>query len=156
MFVVSLKSPASRIAWTGVAVLGLTAIHHAYGAAIYDAAFRSHVVLVALPVGAALLALAWGAERLGGGARRWSGRLLVGLALLFPVLGFGVFEGVYNHGLRLALFASGDPGDLASSLFPAGLYEVPSDVWFELTGLAQILAAAALAWRLWRDTPHVI
>jgi peroxiredoxin len=74
------------------------------------------------------------------------------LILLFPVGAIGLYEGGYNHVLKnLTYFIGGEAQ--ARALFPPPLYEMPRDVFFEATGVAQLplsIAPALLTLRLFR------
>ena len=131
------------------ATLLLTVVHHVYGAVRYATPFRAHGAAVALAVAGVLAALAWARRRApgrpAGRVAGWAAALLV---LVVPVLTVGAFEGVYNHVLKVALYLGGAPGGLLPILFPPPVYQPPDDVWFELTGVLQVVPAAlaAAAW----------
>lgn len=130
-----------KVAASSNFVLVLTAIHHLYGAQLYGTPWRSHVVYFSIPAAiliAALLFLAWRYEARTFG---WAAaRLGILLALIFPIGLIGVFEGGYNHLLKNGLYFSGAT-DLVRHLFPQPDYELPNDVFFEVTGVAQLFAA---------------
>ena len=132
---------------TGVMVL--TIVHHAYGAAIYPAAFRGHVALIGIPVTLAIIAATMLSIRPGWPAQL-ARRAAIILMTLVPVLGVGLYEGLYNHVLKNAVYVVGLYDQLGGSLFPATLYERPDDWLFEISGMAQFLAAMFAATRIWR------
>jgi hypothetical protein len=70
---------------------------------------------------------------------RW---VLMLVTLALPVLGVGLFEGGYNHALKVVLYFAGVSESALRLLFPAPTYELPNDVWFEVTGVLQL----ALGW----------
>ena len=131
-----LKAGASSIF-----VLVLTSIHHLYGALIYDTPWRMHVVYFSIPAAiliASFLFLAWRYRgKTFGRTAAWLG---VVLALVFPVGLIGIYEGGYNHLVKNILYFSGAT-DLVNQLFPPPNYELPNDLFFELTGIAQLFAA---------------
>lgn len=138
------------------AVLILTAVHHFYGAAIYDTPWRNHIAVIVLPVLAVMIA-AYGFHRWR--PLTWLGRacmrLFMVLTLVVPIAWIGFFEGGYNHVLKNILFFGGLPQAALERLFPPPRYEMPDDLWFELTGVAQFfiaLAAARYVFRLWRQS----
>jgi hypothetical protein len=102
-----------------------------------------HGALFALAVALVLLA---GFRALRGRATGPAGRaawvLLAGLAVVTSVLGVGLFEGLYNHVLKDALFLGGASRELLLRMFPPPRYELPDDLWFELSGVLQVLPAA--------------
>jgi peroxiredoxin len=131
-----------------VAVLMLTNVHHVYGAYVYATPWRAHVLLLTVPTMMIILA-----------SRRWllrsptnrGARWVFMLATLaVPVLGIGAFEGLYNHVLKDVLFLHGASAELMTRLFPPPRYEMPNDAFFEITGVAQVIPAAATAWWLHR------
>jgi hypothetical protein len=134
-----------RAGAAALAVLVLTSVHHVYGAIIYDTPWRAHIVYIAAPVGliiAVLFYLGWSGR--GTSAARiatWIGALAT---LAFPVAAIGVYEGGYNHVVKnLAYFVFGEGA--ARRLFPGEAYEMPSDFFFEATGVAQFPLAVVTA-----------
>ncbi len=136
-------------------ILILTMIHHVYGAVIYDTPWRYRVAVIVLPV-LLVLVLTYGVylRRPGtllGKASRW---LFIVLTLLVPVGGIGLFEGGYNHLVKNILFFEGVPQTTLGQLFPPPEYEMPNDLWFEVTGVLQFfigLYAAYYLFRWWRE-----
>ena len=57
----------------------------------------------------------------------------------------GVFEGAYNHAMKLLLFFGGAAPATMHRLFPPPTYEMPSDVLVELTGVLQFVAGLIAA-----------
>jgi peroxiredoxin len=134
-----LARATARLTRGAYAVLALTTLHHVYGAIRYQTPFRLHIVVVAAIVAGLVVA----AHALF--ARRPSSARLLTLAaatLLFPVVGIGLFEGGYNHALKNALFFADAPERLLLTLFPPPTYELPNDLFFELTGVLQLVPAA--------------
>lgn len=137
-------------------VLLLTCVHHSYGAVIYNTPWRHHIALVAVPgifvlVGALLMLRREQGTRVGGLAL-W---IFVVVAALFPIGWIGLFEGGYNHVMKDALYFAGASAALMEQLFPPPLYEMPNDVFFEITGVVQFplaLWAAYETQRLYRTT----
>jgi hypothetical protein len=68
------------------------------------------------------------------------------------VLMIGTFEGLYNHVVKNLLDFGGASPALMMRLFPAPTYEMPNDVFFEITGVLQVVPAALAAWYLCRMT----
>jgi hypothetical protein len=117
----------------------LTSVHHVYGAIHYRTPWRLHVLPISIPVLLAIYALLFVSARR---SPDRAGRIALGAALVLtmivPVAVFGLFEGVYNHGLKDLLFFAGLPRSLMVILFPPPTYEMPNDLFFELSGLLQI------------------
>lgn len=137
------------------AVLILTVVHHFYGAAIYHTPWRHHIALVVLPLLLALI-LAYSVHE-------WRPRSVLGavfiwlfsvLTLLAPIAWIGIFEGGYNHLVKDALFFGGLPQTTLDRLYPPPQYEMPNDLWFEVSGVLQFfiaLAAGYYLFKLWRE-----
>jgi hypothetical protein len=134
-------------------VLLVTSIHHAYGAYIYDTPWRYHAVLVA---GVTATLILGALAVLGSRPSGLLGTLAQGLFVLgtlgVAVLMFGTFEGLYNHVLKNLLYFGGASSALMTRLFPPPTYELPNDVFFEITGILQVVPAAVAAWYLLRMT----
>ncbi|WP_242346049.1 hypothetical protein [Anaeromyxobacter terrae] len=143
------ESPAPHaraLLYGALATLGLTAAHHVYGGVRYGTPWRHHAAFLALGVGSTLVAAFVAYRRrpdspLG----RAAALAFAGIALVFPVLLIGGFEGLYNHVLKNALFLGGAPRDLLLAMFPPPKYELPNDAWFELSGVLQVVPAAFAA-----------
>ncbi len=128
------------------ATLGLFAAHHVYGAVRYATPWRHHAAVVAFWVGLALLtAFLVHRRRRDAPLGRLAGWALLVVAVAFPVLVVGLFEGLYNHVAKDVLFLSGAPPSLLASLFPPPRYELPDDVLFEVSGVLQVVPAAFAA-----------
>jgi hypothetical protein len=139
------KAERRALAW-GAAVAALTTVHHVYGAIVYQTPSRYHAVFLAggalvVMLGALSVAQRRGRTRLGQAAW-WT---FFGVTAVVFVLLFGAFEGAYNHLLKNALWLAGLPVRALRVLFPAPTYELPNDLFFELTGIAQVLPAAMTA-----------
>jgi hypothetical protein len=133
----------------------LTIVHHAYGALIYEAPFRLHVVFFAIPVIIVLLL----AQRI----HRWRSQsrlartafwTFILLTLCIPVGLIGFFEGGYNHLLKNILYFGGMSQPGLNRLFPAPTYEMPDNFWFEATGVLQFFTAVYCLYyliRYWKE-----
>jgi hypothetical protein len=132
----------------------LTIIHHAYGAVAFDTPWRHHAAFLGLGGIAATLLFRWGATRLRTPVlRQLATVLLLALTVVLGVGLIGVFEGGYNHAVKLLLFFGGAAPDTMHRLFPPPTYEMPTNVFFEVTGVLQFLAAlvaARASLALWR------
>ena len=137
---------ARRTLVDGLAVLILTTVHHVYGAYIYDTPWRNHVAHVAGLGAAALLgACVVFKRRAGTPVGEVALGILVLVTLVLPVIGIGLFEGGYNHALKNALYFAGTSPATMRRFFPPPTYELPSDVFFEVTGV-RIAAVGRAAW----------
>lgn len=150
------RHETSAVVWAGasaLAVLALTAAHHLYGAWRFDTPWRAHVAHVAL-LSAIAMAACLGTARAASSRAlgSWAVNAFVGLVLLICGIWLGLYEGGYNHGIKNLAHAAGLPDELLRRFFPAGLYEPPGDLVFELSGVLQLpagllAARAALAMR---------
>lgn len=119
----------------------LTSVHHIYGAIIYQTPWRYHVVIPSIVAilfisGMSFLFSKRPDARLGALAF-W---LAIVSIIIFPILWIGLFEGGYNHHVKNALYFSGASMALMRRLFPLPTYEMPNDVFFEVTGALQLFA----------------
>ena len=142
---------SSRVASFAFAVLLLTTVHHVYGAYVYHTPWRLHAAFVsgfaAAAIMGSLLVLRRQTSEV---TRRIAFRLFAAVTLAIPVLLIGLFEGGYNHVLKDALYFSGAPLSLMTRLFPAPTYEMPNNVFFEVTGVMQLVPGMLTAWFLYR------
>jgi hypothetical protein len=139
-------TPEYPAALRSIAVLVLTSVHHAYGAVIYDTPWRMYVVFFSAPAAmliAGLFYLGWKHRyRKLGRAATWTG---IAVAVVFPIGMIGMFEGAYNHVLKNIHYFGGASNAVFSWLFPAPAYEIPNDLIFEATGIAQFVVAMMAA-----------
>jgi hypothetical protein len=61
---------------------------------------------------------------------------IIGL-VVFPIGAIGLFGGGYNHLLKDIVYFSGASPSLMQGLFPPPKYEMPDDVFFEVSGVMQ-------------------
>jgi hypothetical protein len=61
--------------------------------------------------------------------------------LVGPIAWIGLFEGGYNHALKVILFQLDLPVSTLQRLHPPGIYEPLEALFFEATGVAQLLLA---------------
>jgi hypothetical protein len=147
-----------RVLVSALALFVVTSIHHGYGAYVYNSPWRLHAVLVS---GVTVLVLAGLQTAFRSSSRTLIGKtargafVVVGTVVLF--LGFGVFEGGYNHVVKDILYFSNVSPELLRRLYPSSLYELPNNVLFEVTGVLQIVPGIAIGYylyRLVRAVPH--
>jgi len=135
-----------RVGLAALSVLALTIVHHVYGAIVYHTAWRLHVA-VAAPIAALAIVRALylgGSKRGTQSGARWT-RIAVAMVLILPVGMIGLVEGGYNHLVKTLVFlASGEAA--ARTLFPPPVYEMPHDLLFEASGIAQLPLALIAAW----------
>lgn len=142
------------LALSAGAGLLLTAVHHLYGASVYNTPWRMQVAFVAAP-GMIVIALSlFAATRYAGTTPgRVSAWLAIVVIALVPIAAIGLFEGAYNHLLKNVLYFSGASRELMVRLFPPPTYEIPDNWFFEITGVLQFfvsLPTIYLSYLLWR------
>jgi peroxiredoxin len=141
-----IRQAESRSLVWGAAIAALTSVHHVYGAIVYETPWRLHAVALS---GAALLGMLvalyisrrYAESRLG----RAAGWVFWAVDAVVLVLLIGAFEGGYNHLLKNVLWLGGLPMSDLRVLFPGPTYELPNDVFFEVSGVAQVIPAAFAA-----------
>ncbi|UPK67315.1 hypothetical protein [Chitinophaga filiformis] len=131
-----------KVTLFSILLMVLTSIHHIYGAIIYNTPWRLHVLFLSIPVIILTLIL----DRLLSPVHtnRWIFRLYWILTLLTSIILIGVFEGLYNHVLKNILFFISLPEKDMEKLYPNGIYEMPDNLFFELTGILQGVLVAVL------------
>ena len=146
-----LRDAALSAARYASAVLLITSVHHAYGAYVYDTPWRYHAVFVAGVTTPLIFgALAVMRSRPSGLLRTLASGLFLLGSLGVSVLMIGLFEGIYNHVVKNLLYFGGASTGVMMRLFPPPTYEMPNDVFFEITGILQVVPAALAAWYLYR------
>ena len=131
---------ATKATVAAVILFAITTVHHVYGAYVYNTSWRLHAPLISGFATALLFALMQlirtsSGDRVGLMARR----AFIWTTFLIPFLGFGVFEGAYNHALKLVLYLAHVRLSLMTRLFPPPAYEMPNNVLFEITGVMQVV-----------------
>jgi hypothetical protein len=148
-----IPQPVRSVSLSASLVYVLTIIHHVYGAIAFDTPWRHHAAFLGLGGIAVTLLSMWGATRWRTPVLRQVAKiLLLGLTLVLAVGLIGLFEGGYNHAVKLVLFFGGAGPDTMNRLFPPPAYEMPGDVFFEVTGVLQLfpaLVAARASLALW-------
>jgi hypothetical protein len=141
---------AARVVTNALAALVLTSVHHAYGAYIFHTPWRLNVLFVSGFAAGAIIGpfrlLRRRSEGVIAQAAFWA---LSSITLLFPITIIGFFEGGYNYALKDALYFAGASPALMTTLFPPPTYELPNDVFFEVTGVLQLVVAITTGYQLY-------
>lgn len=127
-----------------LALMILTSIHHVYGAVIYNTPWRMHVLLISVPVILLSVTFIYLDERLKISTKPLFLWLYLLIVFAISVCLIGSFEGIYNHLLKNVLFFAGAGKELLLQMFPPPKYEMPNDLFFELTGNVQAVVAVFL------------
>jgi hypothetical protein len=122
-------------------VLLLTIAHHSYGAVRFATPWRHHVSLIALPIALVLWVTYFIFSQPDSRAGRVARGVFICVALLGPVGWIGIFEGGYNHVLKIILFQSNISPLTFRRFYPPDTYEAPHDWLFEATGVMQLAVA---------------
>ncbi len=144
-----LRSAEFRAGAAALFILFLTSVHHAWGAYVFATPFRLHIVFISVPFAAVVIGLIYYAgtvEARGARIARWAAIVTIAA---FPILAIGFYEGGYNHVVKNLVFFIGGAG-AAREAFASPMYEMPSDVFFEVTGVLQLPAAIFASLQLWR------
>jgi ABC-type proline/glycine betaine transport system permease subunit len=136
------NSEQQKVTLFSVLLMILTSIHHVYGAIAYSTPWRLHVLFFSVPVIILTLVL----DRLLASTRNnhWVFRLYWVLTLVASIIVIGLFEGLYNHVLKNILFVIRFPENDMEKLYPHGIYEMPDNLFFEITGILQGVIAIVL------------
>ncbi len=141
----------TKTSWYSIALMMLTSIHHVYGAFRYNTPWRLHVLMVSIPVIVLTIVLLRTVLRKAGiSAFVFWVFFVITLVPSISLIGF--YEGIYNHILKNILFYGGTDVNILRTLFPPPKYEMPNDVWFEITGVLQGIIAVPLTIQLTRLT----
>ena len=144
-----LRSAEFRAGAAALFILLLTSVHHAWGAYVFDTPFRLHIVFISIPFAALIVGLLYVAgtgQSRAATIARWAAVLTIAA---FPILAIGFYEGGYNHVVKNLIFFIAGEGP-AREAFSSEMYEMPSDFFFEATGVMQLPAAVYASVLLWR------
>jgi hypothetical protein len=143
---VAARRAERRAFFAAVAVSVATSVHHVYGAIIYHTPWRYHAVAVSVATLAVMLAalrLSRAMPATVAGRTAWWAFWGVNAAVF--VLLLGAFEGLYNHAIKDLLYFGGAPLTFLRALFPAPMYELPNNWFFEVTGVLQVVPSVVAA-----------
>ena len=139
-------------------IAGLVSIvHHWYGAVIYNTPWRvgvSYWIAGIVMIVYSLLYIYWeNIDNIAGKIAMW---IFLFCAIIFQA-GFIMFECVYSHVLKNILFFGGMPQSNLDTLYPSPAYHLPDNLFFEITGLLQLVGFVAVwyAYRVFKDRPWV-
>ena len=144
------------LAVTSGIIAGLvSSFHHWYGAVEYNTPWRISVSYwimgSVLLVYSLLYVYRKNVGDIAGKIALW---LFYFSAVIFQA-GFIMFECVYSHVFKNILFFSGVPQSILEKLYPAPAYHLPDNLFFEFTGLLQIVGFVAVwyAYRVFQNRP---
>lgn len=139
------KSDQTRVGMYSNALMLLTSVHHVYGAIRYHTPWRMHVLLLSIPVLVVTIILDRMIKRKGFSLKQAWPWIYCSVIFLVAIGMIGVYEGLYNHLLKNILYFGGLPAATMNMLFPSSMYEMPDDIFFELTGVLQGIIVIPLA-----------
>lgn len=133
----------------------VSSVHHWYGAIEYSTPWRisvSYWIMGSTLLVYSLLYVYW--KNLGNILGKFTIWLFLFSAVIFQIA-FIMFECVYSHILKNILFFSGLPQSILEKLYPAPAYHLPNNLFFEFTGLLQLVGFVAVwyAYRVFQDRP---
>ena len=122
----------------------ISSVHHWYGAIAYNTPWRidvSYWIAGLVIVVYLLLFVYWKyAGSIIGKMAMW---IFLFCAVIFQA-GFIMFECVYSHVLKNILFFAGASQSLLDKLYPPPAYHLPNNLFFELTGILQLVGFVAV------------
>ena len=139
----------------GVVAGIISSFHHWYGAAVYATPWRSGIsywIVGSVLIIYSLLFIHWKCiDKVIGKIALW---IFFFGAVVFQT-GFTLFECVYSHVLKNLFFFTGVPLSILERLYPEPAYHLPDNLFFEITGLLQLvgLLAAWYAYRVFQAQP---
>ena len=142
---------------SGVIAGLVSSIHHWYGAMAYDTPWRVAVVYWiagSVLVVYSLLFVYWkNVDNIVGKLAMW---IFLFSAVIFQA-GFIMFECVYSHVLKNMLYFGGLSQSILEQLYPSPAYHLPDNLFFEFTGLLQLVGFVAVwyAYRVFKDLPRM-
>jgi hypothetical protein len=122
----------------------VSSIHHWYGAIAYNTPWRvgvSYWIAGLVLVVYLLLFVYWKY------AGSIIGKIVIWIFLFSAVVfqaGFIMFECVYSHVLKNILFFGGMSLSILEKLYPSPTYHLPDNLFFELTGVLQLVGFVAV------------
>jgi len=131
------QSKVSKVTAYSVALMTVTSLHHVYGAIVYHTPWRLHVLMLSIPVLIVTLILYRILRKKELPDRSFMYWTFFFITLIPSAGLIGVYEGLYNHILKNTLFFGGASDEVLQQLFPAPTYEMPNNVFFEVTGIMQ-------------------
>jgi hypothetical protein len=138
-------------------VAGLvTIVHHWYGALAYDTPWRAGVSYWIAGIVLTVYALLYVYWKNNGNIVSTIAIWMFFLGGVFFQAGFIMFECVYSHVLKNILFFGGMSKSFLDRLYPSPAYHLPDNMFFEITGLLQLVGFVAVwyAYRVFKDRPR--
>ncbi len=131
---------ANRATLGTAAMFAVTTVHHVYGAYIYNTPWRIHAAVISgFATALIVLSLRLLRKRSGDAVGSVAAWTFIVVTFLVPFLEFGVFEGAYNHVLKDMLYLAHSSPELMTRLFPPPTYEMPNNIFFEVTGVMHVV-----------------
>ncbi|MGF6847345.1 hypothetical protein QFZ51_002580 [Chitinophaga sp. W3I9] len=131
------KNEQTNVSLYSNALMLLTSVHHVYGAIRYHTPWRMHVLLLSVPVLIITIILDRVIKQKGMTVKSVWSWIYCSIIFLAAIVMIGSYEGLYNHLLKNILYFGGLSAAHMSMLFPPAMYEMPDDIFFEVTGVLQ-------------------
>jgi hypothetical protein len=136
-----------KIHYASIAVLLMTIVHHIYGGIIYNTPERFDVVFIAAPaIVIQIIALVVYKKNREATVGKIASGFFFLVSLKIAIVLFGIFEGGYNHLVKIVLYFGGASPALLDRLYSSPIYVMPDDFIFEVTGVAQFFIGAYAAY----------
>lgn len=132
-----MKQEVAKVNFYSNILMGITSIHHIYGAFVYNTPWRLHVLAISIPVIIFSLIISRFLTTSQSNLNRLLQWIFWLAVLIFSVVLIGAYEGVYNHAFKNLVHFTGVSDSLQRQLFPPPKYVMPNNLIFELTGIMQ-------------------
>lgn len=144
---------SKKLAYLILAIALTTWVHHIYGGLAYDTLYRIIAPSISIPL--LLVATFYLQYRVIRKPMRLVKILYAFVVSVFWILSIGIVEGGYNHVIKNFLFFSGISKEKLATFFPPEFgsqrfFEMPSDVFFEVTGIIQFFIGLGIIYYLWK------
>jgi hypothetical protein len=134
-----------RIAIAFGCQIAVSSVHHIYGGVVYQSAFRLFMPFIAVGEWLVVMGLLSWYRR----TRRSIALTLFSTAAALVGIVQGLVHVVYGHAYKTVLFAAGIPRERVTTFFlpftPNDFVYPPNDIFFEGTGLLQLVTIALIA-----------
>jgi hypothetical protein len=132
-----MKEEVAKVNFYSNILMGITSIHHIYGAFAYNTPWRLHVLAISIPMIIFSLIISRFLTTSQSNLNRLLQWIFWMAIFIFSVVLIGAYEGVYNHALKNLVHFTGVSENLQRQLFPPPKYVMPNNLIFEVSGIMQ-------------------